>query len=53
MKKSQICTLTAIFAIVFAAQSALTNDIILAIIGTAICCAMLVVGASYERKEQG
>jgi hypothetical protein len=53
MKKSNICKLAAACAIAFAAHSVLTNNVPLAIFCTATCCGTLIMGASYERKEQG
>lgn len=52
MNKSKLWLIVAIISIIFAAHNALTCNIIQAILGCAICCSSLVIGAWYEREER-
>ena len=52
MKKSTFWIIVAAISIILAAHAALTLQFIKAIIGITTCCASLVVGAWYERKEK-
>ena len=51
MKKSTFWIIVAAISIIFAVHSVSNLDIIQAMVGCATCCASLVVGAWYERKE--
>lgn len=52
MKKSTFWIIVAAISIILAAHHALTHGVLQAMFGCTICCASLVVGAWYERKEQ-
>lgn len=52
MKKSTFWIIVAVISIVFAVHSVMNMNVIQAMIGCATCCASLVVGAWYERKEK-
>ena len=52
MKKSTFWIIVAVISIVFAVHSVMNMNVIQAIISCATCCASLVVGAWYERKEK-
>ena len=53
MKKSTFWIIVAAISIIFAANAALSCEIITAMTGITLGCASLVVGAWYERKEKG
>ena len=53
MKKSTFCIILAAISIIFAANAALSCEIITAMTGITLGCSSLVVGAWYERKEKG
>jgi len=51
-KKSTFCIILAAISIIFAANAALSCEIIAAMTGITLGCSSLVVGAWYERKEK-
>lgn len=52
MKKSTFWIIVAAIAIVFTIHAVCNIDFIQAMIGVTTCCASLVIGAWYERKER-
>ena len=52
MKKSTFWIIVAAISIIFAAYYALNHGVLQAMFGCTSCCASLVVGAWYERKER-
>lgn len=52
MKKSTFWMIVAVIAIIFTIHAVCNIDFIQAMVGVTTCCASLVVGAWYERKER-
>ena len=52
MNKSQVWIIIAAISIILAAYFALNCLVIQGIIGCAMCCSSLVIGAWHERKER-